>query len=63
MRVQVDKKRCVGDEICTEICPEIFKMDGNVAAVKLIKVPEKLTDLCRDAEESCLAFAIIIKNN
>lgn len=63
MRVQVDAKRCKGDEVCTEICPEIFKMAGKVATVKLKKVPEKLANLCRDAEESCPAFAIIIKSN
>lgn len=63
MKVQVDKKRCVGDKVCTEICPEIFIMDGGVASVKLKKVPERLAVRCRDAEESCPAFAIIIKNN
>jgi len=26
MKVRVDEEVCVGDETCTEVCPEIFEM-------------------------------------
>ncbi|UCD71672.1 MAG: ferredoxin [Syntrophobacterales bacterium] len=34
MKVRVDENLCVGDKTCGEICPEIFEMQGDVAAGK-----------------------------
>ena len=31
MRVRVDKSLCMGCGICTDICPEVFEMDGDLA--------------------------------
>jgi ferredoxin len=42
------------------MCPEIFEMNGEVAAVKLKTIPDRLIDACLDAAEMCPAFAIII---
>ncbi len=60
MKVKIDKDLCVGDRTCVIICPELFKMDGDTAAVKMRKVPESLVDICWDAVESCPSEAIVI---
>lgn len=60
MRVMVDADECVGDGVCIEICPQIFKMVGDLAVVRKEAVPQELEDLCREAAEACPADAIMI---
>ena len=61
MRVRVDQEACVGDETCVDMCPEIFQMDGDVAATKMEEVPPELQGLCKDAADACPVEAIIIE--
>lgn len=61
MKVKVDDSLCVGDEICVDICPEIFEMEGDIAIVKMKEVPEDLQESCREACDSCPVEAIIIE--
>jgi len=61
MKVRVDEELCVGDETCVEICPEIFEMQGDVAAAKMEEVPEELEGACKEAAESCPVDAILIE--
>jgi ferredoxin len=60
MKVRVDEDLCVGDGTCTEICPEVFKMAGDLATVKTEKVAYELEDRVREAAESCPVEAIMI---
>ncbi len=54
MRVKVDRKLCNGDEICTELCPEVFSLDNEgIAVVQVDKVPKELEDDVTEAIESC----------
>jgi ferredoxin len=61
MKVRVDEELCVGDETCVEICPEIFEMQGDVAAAKMEEVPGELEGACKEAAESCPVEAILIE--
>ncbi len=61
MKVKVDDSLCVGDEICVDVCPEIFEMEGDIAVVKMEEVPEDLQESCREACDSCPVGAIIIE--
>ena len=61
MKVRVDEEVCVGDETCTEICPGIFEMEGDVAVAKMEEVPEELEGACKEAAESCPVDAILIE--
>jgi ferredoxin len=45
MKVRVDPELCTGDEICTQVCPEIFEMQGDKAVAKIEEVLEDLKDL------------------
>lgn len=49
MKVKVDKEMCSGDEICVDICPEVFEMQDDVAVVKMAVVPDNLKEKCREA--------------
>jgi ferredoxin len=51
----------VGDETCLTICPEIFKMEGEVAATIMEEVPPDLQESCREAADACPVEAIIIE--
>lgn len=60
MRAKVDTDVCTGCELCTQTCPEIFYMDGDVAKAKDIEVSSEIEDTCKQATEECPVEAIII---
>ena len=60
MKVEIDQDECTGDEICVDLCPEVFEMNGDVAKVIADPVPADVQDACREAVESCPAECIKI---
>lgn len=62
MKVKIDKELCSGDEICVEICPEVFQMEDDVAVCKMEEVPEGARESCREAADECPSEAIIIED-
>ena len=62
MRAKVDPDICTGCELCTQTCPEVFYMKGDVAEAKNSNVSPENEDLCRQAAEECPVEAIIISN-
>ena len=61
MKVKIDADLCTGDEICVQMCPEVFEMEGDKAIVLQEEVPEDLQDSVREATDSCPSEAIIIE--
>jgi ferredoxin len=61
MKVRVDHELCTGDEICTQVCPEIFEIEGDKAVAKIEEVPDDLKGCAKDAADSCPSEAIIIE--
>jgi len=61
MRAIVDAEVCTGCEQCTETCPEVFQMDGDVAVVKVEVVPAEVEDSARQAADECPVEAITIE--
>jgi ferredoxin len=61
MKVKVDPELCTGDEICVQVCPEVFEMEEDKAIVIMEEVPEDLQDSVREAAESCPSEAIVIE--
>ncbi|MDD3374358.1 MAG: ferredoxin [Candidatus Omnitrophica bacterium] len=61
MKVKVNQDVCVGSQDCVDTCPEVFKMEGEKAAVQLEEVPKELEDKCKSAADACPAAAITIE--
>ena len=61
MRAIVNKDTCTGCELCTESCPEIFEMEGDIAVVKVDKIPPEAEEAARQAAEECPVEAITIE--
>ena len=63
MRAYVDADVCTGCGLCTDICPEVFEMKGDIAVVKIDPVPEKFADSCQEARDSCPVEAIRVESD
>lgn len=58
----VNKDTCIGCELCTQICPDVFSMDDDGKSVAIdTEVPEENKDDAIDARDSCPVSAIDIK--
>ena len=59
MAVKVDKEKCIGCGLCSNLCPEVFELgeDGK-ARVKEGADLEKNKDCIKEAAESCPVGAI-----
>lgn len=62
MKAKVDREVCIGCELCTTICPEVFEMDDeNIAIVIADPVPSAAHDTAQEAKENCPTEAISIE--
>jgi ferredoxin len=61
MKVMVDEETCIGCDLCSETCPEVFEMNDDKVRVKVDEVPEEVADTCREAVENCPVEAIQIE--
>lgn len=54
LKVIIDKAACCGYGICNEICPEVYKLDGNgIVYVDDPIVPEGMEDSAREGCDAC----------
>ena len=60
MKAIVDDKLCIGCCLCSEICPDVFSMSGDLAIVLKDPIPAPFEAACQDAKEQCPASAISI---
>ena len=62
MKAYVNKYTCIGCELCTQICPDVFSMDDDGKSVAIDDdVPANLQDEAVEARDSCPVSAIDIK--
>ena len=62
MKVKIDEDLCTGCELCTETCPEVFEMQGDISAVKVDEVPDDEEECVKQAEEECPVEAISVED-
>jgi ferredoxin len=58
MKAKVDPEVCIGCTLCTQICPKVFKMEGDKAIAYVDIVPKELEAACRQAADDCPVAAI-----
>lgn len=63
MRANVDPEKCIGCTLCTQVCPEVFKMDDDKSVAYMNPVPEEVKHACKEAADQCPVNAITIDEN
>ena len=53
MKVIVDEEVCIGCETCTEICPEVFRMDEIKEKAEVIQSEGGSESCIEEAMEAC----------
>ena len=61
MKAYVDQEACVSCEACIDLCPEVFKWDGDKAIAYTNPVPEEVQETCQEAADACPSEAITIE--
>lgn len=61
MKAIVDPGICIGCALCTNICPEVFVMEGDIAIVKGASVPAEAGEACKEAADTCPVTAITLQ--
>ncbi len=61
MKAKVDQDMCIGCALCTQICPEVFKMEDDKAVAYVAIVPKEDEDACKEAAGERPVTAIIIE--
>ncbi|MEI8140621.1 MAG: ferredoxin [bacterium] len=60
MNAKVDQDLCIGCGLCEQICPEVFKMEGDKAVASGAVVPKEVEGSCKEAADGCPVSAILI---
>lgn len=58
MGIKVNQDDCIGCGVCSELCPQNFKLDENEG--KAMVISQEDTPQAKEAEDSCPVSAITI---
>ena len=61
MKVKVDSTLCAASANCVSVCPQVFRLVGEVSEVKVDVVPSEHESACRQAADQCPTGAISIE--
>lgn len=61
MKAKVDRGTCIGCELCTQTCPEVFRMEDGVAVAYTDPVPAGSESDAKKAAEECPVSCITIE--
>jgi ferredoxin len=61
MKATVNPDICIGCTLCTQICPKVFRMEGDKAVAYVTIVPGEVRDTCSQAADECPVNAIMIE--
>ena len=62
MRASIDRDGCIGCELCSQICPDVFRMDDEgLAEVYTNPVPEDSEEPAQEAADNCPVGVITVE--
>lgn len=62
MKASIDRDGCIGCELCSEICPDVFRMDDEgLAEVYVNPIPEDAEESAQEAADNCPVEAITVE--
>ena len=59
MEIKIDKQKCLGCEVCINLCPEVFELKDGKSKIKENVDLEKNKNCIKEAIDSCLVTAIV----
>ena len=59
MKIKIDKQKCLGCEVCINLCPEVFELKDGKSKIKENVDLEKNKDCIKEAIDSCPVAAIV----
>lgn len=60
--LEVDRTKCCGYGMCTEVCPSVFSLDENGKVVaSMAEIPDELLESAEEAAYLCPAEVIAIR--
>ena len=59
--VKVDEDLCTGCGVCSDMCPDVFDLEDDIAKVKVDEVDGELLECAKEAAESCPTEAISVE--
>lgn len=61
MKAKLDRSGCIACGLCTETCPEVFRMGDGAAEVYREDVPPEAEDLALEAQDNCPVSVITVE--
>ncbi|MBC3888993.1 4Fe-4S dicluster domain-containing protein [Acetobacterium paludosum] len=61
MKAIIDRSECIGCGLCTEACPEVFRMGDDDLAEVYAEVDDSLKSSAVEAQDSCPVSAISLE--
>ena len=61
MRATIDRSNCIGCGVCTDLCPDVFRMAVDDLAEVHGEISERIVDAAKEAESSCPVSVITVE--
>jgi len=62
MKATIDRSGCIGCGLCTETCPEVFRIgDDGLAEVYTDPIPEGAESAAQEAADNCPVSVITVE--
>jgi ferredoxin len=62
MKAFIERNGCIGCGLCSDTCPEVFRMDSEgLAEVYTTPIPAEALATAKEAEDSCPVSVIMIE--
>ncbi|MDR3265415.1 MAG: ferredoxin [Synergistaceae bacterium] len=60
MKIVVDQRKCIGCGVCSQVCPEVFRVNETTSVAEVM-APDRDVPCVREAESSCPVSCIRIE--